>query len=119
MNSFAFLKFSEHLCDASRPRVLWLPHLGDFATKMADKLFEALMLAFYDSPLHVLELACIGKKWAELNEWISTQELYLIADNHNAIDPDALGASTADQRAATKIFVSSFYDCIMLHKVIY
>jgi len=116
MNAFAFLKFCQHSIDRSKPRVLWIPHLGTFADDPAEHLFEALVLAFFDSPDNLLELIRIGRDWGELNAFIRRHSIILVADNHNALDGIQIDKAKGTQ---CKNFIKQFPSADQLRRVIY
>ena len=119
MNTFAFLKFGEHVVEHTKPRVLWIPHLGEFAANLVSVLFESLFLSFFDSPSDLLEISRIGYNWLNLVQWVHYRSLYLVADNHNALDDDAVGTSTREQRSLARLFVSNCSQSIVSKKVIF
>jgi hypothetical protein len=90
MNAFAFLKFSEHVLDSAKPRVLWFPDLGEFAKAMVTSFFQALVLAFFDCPLLLKEISPLLEDLQGLKRFASRYEVDLIADNNNVLHQDSL-----------------------------
>jgi hypothetical protein len=111
MNTIAFLKFSEHVQDKTKPRVLWFPHLGVVASEPGYEVFNALLLAFFDDAVALSTIAKIGEDFENLKAFARQQNLLLFADNHNCIDETQKQAKqygSEENRKKVDTFVKSF-----------
>jgi hypothetical protein len=120
VNAFACLKFTEHVNDATKPRVLFIPNLGAFAEKAATYLFEALAMAFLDSLDDLAQLKNLSKEdkpFEKLMEFTKNKDMILVADNHNALKPPS--KSPPKDADVVANFVSTFHNYGQHHRTLF
>jgi hypothetical protein len=115
INAFACLKFTEHVNDPSKPRVLFIPDLGSFADHAYLFLLNALVMAFLDSPCDLQTLTTLST-FEGLCNFTTTKAMILIADNHNAIDVMAVKRKDTEK---VRYFVAAFNNTNLNHVVVY
>lgn len=107
---------AEREADPSRPPVCFIPHLGHCVTRPL-VVWQGLVQACIDKPTALAELAEWERLWRyshprvffdKLRDFLALHKVLVIADGHNAVDPEQ--HKMADREA--QIAVGSFIACL-------